>query len=158
MLLTYTTRDEQGTRSLGAALGRSLAPDGVLLLSGDLGSGKTVVTQGLAIALGIDYRQVQSPSFTLVREHEGGQGHLIHIDLYRLDNADLEALGLWEILAGPGVKAVEWGDKLPFEVPGAVRLSVEVLEPPNERRFEISGIDEAELSLTWPEGSGIDDE
>ena len=43
-------------------------------------------------------------------------------------------------------------------IPGAVRLSVEVLEPPNERRFEISGIDEAELSLTWPEGSGIDDE
>jgi tRNA threonylcarbamoyl adenosine modification protein YjeE len=132
--------------------------DGVLLLSGDLGSGKTVVTQGLGMALGIDYKQVQSPSFTLVREHEGNQGRLIHIDLYRLDNADLEALGLWEILAGPGLKAVEWGDKLPFEVPGAVRLFVEVLEPSNERRFEISGLDAAEVQLTWPESPGTDEE
>lgn len=130
------------------ALAAKLVPDGVLLMSGDLGSGKTVVTQGLAQGMGIEYRQVQSPSFTLVREHEGAGARLVHIDLYRLDDRDLGSLGLWEILAGPGVKAVEWGEKVPFEVPAAVHLAIQVLEPSYRRRFDLSGLDEIELPST----------
>lgn len=127
------------------ALAPKLVPDGVLLMTGDLGSGKTVVTQGLALGMGIEHRQVQSPSFTLIREHEGAGGKLVHIDLYRLDDRDLGSLGLWEILASPGVKAVEWGEKVPFEVPAAFHLTIRVVEPSHRRRFDLSGLDEIEL-------------
>ena len=145
MSVIQFSEKEAETHALGAALAEILAPDGVLMMTGDLGSGKTVVTQGLAAGMGIDSRQVQSPSFTLIREHEGSGGRLVHIDLYRLDDQELESLGLWEILAGPGVKAVEWGEKRPFEVPDAVQLTIQVLEPSNRRRIELSGVAENEL-------------
>jgi tRNA threonylcarbamoyladenosine biosynthesis protein TsaE len=118
----WTTRDESETRALGRELAAELAPDGVLLLSGDLGTGKTVLTQGLAEGLGIDPREVQSPTFTLIREHEGPGGRLIHVDLYRLEPGETGALGIEELLAGPGIKVVEWAERLPFEVPGATWL------------------------------------
>jgi tRNA threonylcarbamoyladenosine biosynthesis protein TsaE len=124
----WTTADPEATRQVGEELAAELAPDGLLLLSGDLGSGKTVLTQGIARGLGIDPGEVQSPTFTLVREHRGdrrGGGHgarLVHVDLYRLDPAEVEGIGLDELLAGPGVKVVEWAERLPFAFPGARRL------------------------------------
>ena len=117
-----TTRDEAETRALGRELAAELAPDGVLLLSGDLGTGKTVLTQGLAEGLGIDPREVQSPTFTLIREHEGPGGQRIHVDLYRLEPGETGAIGIEELLAGPGIKVVEWAERLPFEVSGATWL------------------------------------
>jgi tRNA threonylcarbamoyladenosine biosynthesis protein TsaE len=115
----WVTHSEEETRSLGRTLARELAPDGVLLLSGDLGSGKTVLARGIGEGLGIDPREVQSPTFTLIREHEGKGGRLIHVDLYRLEPEQTAALGLEELLAGPGVKVIEWAERLPFAVPGA---------------------------------------
>lgn len=118
----WRTRSAAETRELGRKLAPELAPDGVLLLSGELGSGKTVLAQGIGEGLGIDPREVQSPTFTLIREHRGRGGRLVHVDLYRLDPAEAAALGLDELLAGPGVKVVEWAERLPFPVPGARRL------------------------------------
>jgi tRNA threonylcarbamoyladenosine biosynthesis protein TsaE len=120
----WTTRDESETRALGRNLAAELAPDGILLLSGDLGTGKTVLTQGLAEGLGIDPREVQSPTFTLIREHEGPGGRLVHVDLYRLEPEETGALGIEELLAGPGIKVVEWAERLPFEVSGATWLQL----------------------------------
>lgn len=108
--------------ALGRELSLELAPDGVLLLSGELGSGKTVLARGIGRALGIDPREIQSPTFNLIREHEGERGRLVHADLYRLDPGEVGALGLEEILAGPGVKVVEWAERLPFALPGALAL------------------------------------
>ena len=120
---SWTTSSEEETRALGATLARELAPDGVLLLSGDLGAGKTVLARGIAEGLGIDPDEVQSPTFSLIREHRGrGGGRLVHADLYRLDPEETGALGLEELLAGPGIKVVEWAERLPFEVPGAAWL------------------------------------
>ena len=99
-----------------------LAPDGVLLLSGELGSGKTVLARGIGEGLGINSREVQSPTFNLIREHQGSLGRLVHVDLYRLAPEETAGLGLDELLAGPGVKVVEWAERLPFAVPGARRL------------------------------------
>lgn len=110
------------TRALGRELAAELAPDGVLLLSGDLGSGKTVLAQGVAEGLGIDPAEVQSPTFNLIREHRGSRGRFIHVDLYRLDPDEVGTLGLDELLAGPGVKVVEWAERLPFPVPGGREL------------------------------------
>jgi len=121
-LTSWITHSEEETRAVGAALARELAPDGVLLLSGDLGAGKTVLARGVAEGLGMDPGEVQSPTFTLIREHRGrgeGGGRLVHVDLYRLDGEETGALGLEELLAGPGVKVVEWAERLPFAVPGA---------------------------------------
>ena len=121
----WVTRSEQETRDLGRTLAQELAPDGVLLLSGDLGCGKTVLARGIGEGLGIDPREVQSPTFTLIREHEGESGRLVHVDLYRLEPEQTAALGLEELLAGPGVKVIEWAERLPLAVPGArmMRLS-----------------------------------
>jgi len=118
----WTTNTEEETRALGRNLGRELAPDGVLLLSGDLGTGKTVLARGIGESLGIDPREVQSPTFTLIREHRGSGGRLVHVDLYRLEPEQTAALGLEELLAGPGIKVVEWAERLPFAVSGARTL------------------------------------
>lgn len=118
----WHSADEAETRDLGESLAGELAPAGTLLLSGDLGSGKTVLAQGVARGLGIDPREVHSPSFTLIREHRGTGGGLIHVDLYRLEPEEAWGLGLEESLARPGVKVVEWAERLPFEVAGALRL------------------------------------
>jgi tRNA threonylcarbamoyladenosine biosynthesis protein TsaE len=139
----WTTESEEQTRALGASLGGRLAPDGVLLLAGDLGAGKTVLTQGVASGLGIDPREVVSPSFTLIREHEGAAGILVHIDLYRLETDDVSSLALDELLAGPGIKVVEWAERLPFAVPEAMCL--ELRRTGREDQREIFEVDCASM-------------
>jgi tRNA threonylcarbamoyladenosine biosynthesis protein TsaE len=141
-LRRFTTASEAETAALGAELARELAPDGVLLLSGDLGTGKTVLARGIAAALGIDPREVQSPTYTLIREHRGGGGdiggggRLVHVDLYRLSPEEAAELGLEELLAGPGIKVVEWAERLSFEVSGALWLTLRRL--PGEGGREIT--------------------
>ena len=138
----WQSSNEEETQSLGAALARELAPDGILLLSGDLGAGKTVLARGVAQGLGIAPEEVQSPTFTLIREHRGSGGRMVHVDLYRLDPEEVPALGLEEMLAGPGVKVVEWAERLPFPVPGALALRLgrlpeggrEIVEAPNDNK------------------------
>ncbi len=120
----WTTSGEAATEEFGRRVGRELLPDGVLLLSGELGAGKTVLVKGVAAALGIARDEVQSPTFTLMRSHQGPGGTLLHVDLYRLGPEDVPELGLEEALYGPGVKVVEWAERLPFEVAGARKLIV----------------------------------
>lgn len=120
----WTTASVEATRALGRALAAELLPDRILLLSGPLGAGKTVLAQGLAEGLGIDPREVQSPTFTLVREHAGPGGRLVHVDLYRLEPDEVAAAGIEELLFGPGVKAVEWAERLPAPPPGATWLEI----------------------------------
>lgn len=96
----------------------------VLLLSGDLGAGKTAFTKGLAEGLGIDPGEVTSPTFTLVHEYRGGRLPLVHVDLYRLKQADLDELGMDSDLAAHGVLAIEWSERL-LRVPvGAVAVAI----------------------------------
>lgn len=105
-------------QALGRELAATLKIGDVLMLHGDLGAGKTTLTQGIAAGLGVE-GPVQSPTFTLVREHRGREMMLYHLDLYRLgDPAELENLG-YEVYLDPpdGVSVVEWperaGDWLP---------------------------------------------
>lgn len=118
----YLSANEEETVAIGRQIAASLPPNAALLLDGDLGAGKTVITRGIALHLGIDPNEIQSPTFTLIREHQGPRGRLIHTDLYRLKPEEAEAIGLEELLAGPGLKVIEWSERLPFEVPGAVRF------------------------------------
>jgi len=99
--------------AIGRDLAGTLSPGDVVLLHGELGSGKTAFVKGLAEGLGIARDEVSSPTFTLVQEYRGGRLTLVHVDLYRLNDArEVDDLGLDEI-AVDGVLAVEWADKLP---------------------------------------------
>lgn len=120
----WLSRDVAETEALGRRLAGDLAPDGALLLTGDLGAGKTVLVRGIAAGLGLDPAEIQSPTFTLVREHDGREARLVHADLYRLEPGEVDAIGLEETLAGPGVKVVEWAERLPFPVPGARHIEI----------------------------------
>lgn len=123
--LLATTATEAETAALGRRLAARLAPDGVLLLSGDLGAGKTVLARGVAAGLGVPPEEVQSPTYTLVREHRAPSGQrLVHLDLYRLEPEEAAELGLDEVLAAPGVKVVEWAERLAFAPPGALALEL----------------------------------
>ncbi|MFN7940817.1 MAG: tRNA (adenosine(37)-N6)-threonylcarbamoyltransferase complex ATPase subunit type 1 TsaE [Thermoanaerobaculia bacterium] len=134
-MIDRLSRSPDETRELGEELAPGLVPDGVLLLEGELGAGKTVFAQGVARGLGIDPREVQSPTFTLLREHRGPAGRLIHVDLYRLAPEEIPGTAIEEALFGGGVKLVEWSERLPFEIPGARRVRLRVLDS-GERRIE----------------------
>ncbi|MEE8368947.1 MAG: tRNA (adenosine(37)-N6)-threonylcarbamoyltransferase complex ATPase subunit type 1 TsaE [Thermoanaerobaculia bacterium] len=131
---SWVTTSVGETQALGQSLASELSPNGCLLLCGALGVGKTVLAQGVALGLGIDAREVQSPTFTIIREHTG-ESKLTHIDLYRLEVGELDSIGLDEILADSGVKVIEWADRWPFEVRGALCLDLELGTQPSHRRI-----------------------
>ncbi len=118
----YLSANEDETIEIGRQIAAAMPRDGALLLDGDLGAGKTVLARGVALHLGIDPTEIQSPTFTLIREHAGPGGRLVHADLYRLKPEEADSIGLEELLAGTGLKVIEWAERLPFEVPGAVRF------------------------------------
>ena len=97
----------------------------MVLLSGDLGAGKTAFVRGLATGLGIDPDVVSSPTFTLIQEYRGGRVPLHHVDLYRLRSIEVDDLGLDELTLEAGVTAIEWPDRLPRDFPSAVRVRID---------------------------------
>ena len=107
-----TTSGEQETFALGEELARDLRAGDIVLLRGELGMGKTMLARGLAAGLGVPRDDVHSPTFTLVNPYRG-RYPVYHVDLYRIERpAELEELGLEEILGGDGVAIVEWAERL----------------------------------------------
>lgn len=107
--------DAMATQKLGIQLGQILPAGSVLLLEGDLGSGKTTLVQGIGIGLGLS-DAIDSPTFTLINEYLGGRLPLYHLDLYRLQPQEAAALypeTYWEgIEVEPGIVAIEWAERL----------------------------------------------
>lgn len=104
------TRSAEETRRLAVALSPILVPGDMIVLSGDLGAGKTTFVQGLAVGLGI-VEQVTSPTFILMKEYLGGRYPLMHMDIYRLGKIqEVIDLGYDEFLDPSYVVVVEWGD------------------------------------------------
>ena len=108
------TESEQETLQVAKSFAESLAEPCVVLLCGQLGSGKTTFTRGLVAGLGVlDPAEVRSPSFTLVNHYQG-RLPIYHVDLYRIESLrDLETIGLEEVLTEQAVVVVEWAEKLP---------------------------------------------
>ena len=110
------TRSAEETSALGARLATLLRAGDVLVLTGDLGTGKTVLAQGIGRGLGVREPSV-SPTFTIVREYEGDLP-LLHLDVYRLDHLqEAEDLGLAELVDDRGVTLIEWGDVIAPTLP-----------------------------------------
>lgn len=107
--------DAEATWALGMQLGQTLPAGTVILLNGDLGSGKTTLVQGMGLGLGIP-ETIDSPTFTLINEYGGGRLPLYHFDLYRLQPEQAQTLypeTYWEgIEVEPGIVAIEWADRL----------------------------------------------
>mgnify|MGYP006145644947 CR=1 FL=1 len=101
------TGSEDETLAVARDLAAHLKPGDIVRLSGDLGAGKTAFVRGLAVGLGIDADAVSSPTFSLVHEYRGGRLALYHADLYRLNDATTEDLGLEEQRVADGVLAIE---------------------------------------------------
>ena len=120
----WRSTSEHETRAVGRQVVDEEGPGATILLFGDLGAGKTTLVQGIAEGLGIDRGRVQSPSYTLIHEYREGDTLLVHIDLYRLEPAEVLGIGIEEVLAGPGLKVVEWAERLPVPVDDAIRLEL----------------------------------
>ncbi|MGD1898222.1 MAG: tRNA (adenosine(37)-N6)-threonylcarbamoyltransferase complex ATPase subunit type 1 TsaE [Phormidesmis sp.] len=118
--------DAAATQALGRALGTQLPAGSTLPLTGDLGSGKTTLVQGLGQGLGID--EIDSPTFTLINEYTRGRVPLYHIDLYRLSVAEADGLFLepyWDgVEVEPGIVAIEWSERLPHLPPSPIEIAL----------------------------------
>jgi tRNA threonylcarbamoyladenosine biosynthesis protein TsaE len=133
---TCRTQSVEETQELGQTIGQCAVGGTVLALSGNLGAGKTHLTQGIAVGLGIERKLVNSPTFALVQEY-AGRLPVFHFDTYRLRSVDefLE-LGFDEYLAADGVCIIEWADRV-LEVLPSDRLTIQIsATSDSERRFD----------------------
>lgn len=119
------TRSEGETEAVGRQLASSLERGAVVLLSGELGAGKTAFVRGMASGLGVDPGDVSSPTFTLIQEYRGGRLTLYHVDLYRLRAIEVEDLGLDDERMAEGITAIEWPDRLPHAFTGSIDVRIE---------------------------------
>lgn len=131
-IISHSVRE---TINIGKRIAKSLMPGDIICLFGELGSGKTVLTKGIAQGLGVQKNKIISPSFVLIRIHTQGRLPLYHFDLYRL-KAPLDILGLGyeEYLYDTGVTVIEWADRLKYLLPGEF-LKIELLLKPDSQRL-----------------------
>jgi tRNA threonylcarbamoyladenosine biosynthesis protein TsaE len=140
LLLDTITHSPEETIQLAKSLARQLSPPCLILLEGELGSGKTTFTKGLVTGLGAAREEeVTSPTFAMIHEY-GQDGRVFHVDLYRVETfKELQTLGLDDLLAERAFVIVEWGEKL-THAPTIPRLRV---------RFEHAGEEERRIVAEW---------
>ncbi|MHB9098659.1 MAG: tRNA (adenosine(37)-N6)-threonylcarbamoyltransferase complex ATPase subunit type 1 TsaE [Syntrophales bacterium] len=152
--LVLVSHSPSETFRVGRILGENLRSGDCVALTGELGAGKTCLTQGVAKGMGVpDCYAVTSPTFTLINEYPGRDAILYHVDVYRLTgSADLLEMGYEEYLLGSGVMVIEWAEKIPDYIPEeALCIGISYLTE-NARKIEIYGgperLDFRELYLT----------
>src|SRR5215467_2973842 len=126
----FTTHSPEETIALGRELVSILKPPKIVLLSGDLGAGKTTLVKGIAEGFqAASQEDVTSPTFTLIHEYRGPDASLYHIDLYRVDTPrQLETLGIDDLIGENSVLLIEWGEKFArFERERDVEIAIERL-------------------------------
>jgi tRNA threonylcarbamoyladenosine biosynthesis protein TsaE len=133
------TSTEEETASIGERLAAALRAGDVVLLFGDLGAGKTAFVRGLARGLGANPEDVSSPTFTIVQEYAAPRATLYHVDLYRLEPAEIDDLGLEELVSGNGIVAIEWADRWPGRPDDVYEV-----------RLEDTGEERRRISITAP--------
>lgn len=117
---------ETDTLALGERIGTRVEPGDLILLSGELGAGKTVLVRGIAAGMGIDSAFVRSPTFVLHHVYRAGTKVLHHLDLYRLGpKADIRLLDIEDMLQSGGVVVVEWGEHAPHQA-GSASITIDI--------------------------------
>jgi tRNA threonylcarbamoyladenosine biosynthesis protein TsaE len=140
-VMVLLSKSPEETFRIGRILADGLEAGDVVALTGELGSGKTCLTQGIANGLGVpESYVVTSPTFTLINEYPGRRVELYHLDVYRLVGcADLAEMGYDEYLSGRGVMVIEWAEKVLEAVPVDALFVVMTYLEENVRKIEISG-------------------
>jgi tRNA threonylcarbamoyladenosine biosynthesis protein TsaE len=140
---------------IGKIIGRNLIEKDVVALVGDLGTGKTCLTQGIGRGLGVpDEYQITSPSFTLINEYQGRM-MLYHFDLYRLSRAsEMDDMGYEEYFFGQGVTVIEWADKVKGILPDETLFVLINYTDENERNIIISGQEKKIATISEELGNG----
>ena len=140
----YFSNSPADTQDLGEKMGKCLKPGAVMALTGELGSGKTLLTRGICAGLGVPLRQVNSPTFVLVNEYNG-RLPVYHMDLYRLgDTAEVVDIGLLDYLArgAAGLIVIEWAEKILSMLPaGYLSINIDVLSA-RRRKISLSAEDD----------------
>jgi tRNA threonylcarbamoyladenosine biosynthesis protein TsaE len=127
LVATFISNSPAETEAIGRQLANDVDAGSVLALKGELGSGKTLFTQGLVAGLESD-AAVTSPTFTIVHEYQGGRFPVYHFDFFRLENRESAVrLGLEDYFFGDGVSVIEWADRFPELIPEQARwISFEI--------------------------------
>lgn len=138
------TFSEQETRSLGEQLASNAKPGSIYTLTGDLGVGKTVFTQGFARGLGIE-EPVNSPTFTIIQEYGDGRLPFYHFDVYRIGNIDeMEEIGYEDYFFGGGVCLIEWANLIEEILPEerfAITIEKDLNRGFDYRKITVEGIE-----------------
>jgi tRNA threonylcarbamoyladenosine biosynthesis protein TsaE len=132
------TDSESATTNAGELFARSLRAGDVVLLYGELGAGKTAFVRGMARGLGADPEDVSSPTFTIIQEYAAVSVTLYHVDLYRLEPAEIEDLGLDDMVDSDGIVAIEWADRWPGRPRAVKEVRIEAIGD-SQRRVTITG-------------------
>lgn len=134
----FVTHSPQETFDLGRKIGESTSGAAIFLLKGDLGAGKTLFAKGVAAGLGIDPRDVTSPTFTLINVYEG-RLRMYHVDLYRLDTDASQGIGLEEVFEEEAITLIEWAERLGYTPRGAIQVEFEYLSD-TERKIKVDSL------------------
>lgn len=153
--LTVISMNPEETFLIGKIIGRNLIEKDVVALVGDLGTGKTCLTQGIGRGLGVpDEYQITSPSFTLINEYQGRM-MLYHFDLYRLSRtSEMDDMGYEEYFFGQGVTVIEWADKVKGILPDETLFVLINYTDENERNIIISGQEKKIATISEELGNG----
>lgn len=124
---SWSSRNEEETSEIGKEIAAMIRSGDVVFLSGELGAGKTTLVRAIAAALGASPADVSSPSFAIVHEYDAKAGTIIHVDGYRLSDKlhEWRQIGIPDLLAGPGVKLIEW-PKAGFRTMTEPAMSIEI--------------------------------
>lgn len=139
-MIHYRCNSVDETIDLGKNLASLMQANDCVVLSGDLGAGKTQFAKGVAAGLGVD-DEITSPTFNILLEHVGDELPLLHFDVYRLDEEeDLEDIDFFGLLESGGISLVEWGDKFAQAMPDE-RVDINIyVEDDESRKIQLEGI------------------
>lgn len=139
MNITVKTNSPEETIKLGEKIGALLRGGDVIAYSGGLGAGKTTITRGISVGLGLG-DEVTSPTFSLVNEYAGNQQTLYHFDMYRISSPDdLETTGFYDYMDGDSVLAIEWSENIESELPqNTIYIHIERIDD-ETRKITIDG-------------------
>ncbi len=140
MITEFVTHSAAQTIEVGKRIGKKLRGGDIIAFKGGLGAGKTTITHGIALGMGLK-DDVSSPTFAIVNEYIGERLSLCHFDMYRISADELESIGFYDYLTEDKVIAIEWSENIADELPGGI-ITIEILHTgEDDRRIIVTGDD-----------------